>query len=273
MNLHNLGHQEGAFRFAVYFIVIDMLLWLVVVQHGFDPWREIPFTVNFFIRALSIAFRYWMYYIALEPLVRKYWPTSLITWHRVLAGRFTDPLVCQDLLLGVFVGLFVSSLSVFSGLRTVMIQPEVIRGGRFLANVLLESHLRSLMAGMSMLAVFLFIRRLIPDSRIATVGAAVMLMLIFGFSDSRPGSWAVTIVFFVTISVLVTRYGIISCMTAIFVYLFVMALPLLPDLTQWYAGNGLFGLVLIGLLAGFAFYLSTLAGNGIYSHQPAVVSR
>ena len=39
------------------------------------------------------AVRYWLYYLALEPYVRRLWPQALISWSRVLAGRVRDPLV------------------------------------------------------------------------------------------------------------------------------------------------------------------------------------
>jgi hypothetical protein len=45
-------------------------------------------------------------YVALEPYVRRLWPTTLISWTRLLAGRFGDPLVGRDLLLGGTLGVF-----------------------------------------------------------------------------------------------------------------------------------------------------------------------
>ena len=40
-------------------------------------------------RALFVASLSWLIYIALEPLIRRRWPDSLIAWTRLLSGRFT----------------------------------------------------------------------------------------------------------------------------------------------------------------------------------------
>ena len=43
-------------------------------------------------------------YLALEPEVRARWPHSIVTWNRVLAGRWQDPQVASDVLIGAAVG-------------------------------------------------------------------------------------------------------------------------------------------------------------------------
>src|ERR1017187_846469 len=43
-------------------------------------------------------------YLALEPEVRARWPHAIVTWNRVLAGRWRDPQVASDILIGAAVG-------------------------------------------------------------------------------------------------------------------------------------------------------------------------
>ncbi len=50
-----------------------------------------------------------MIYIALEPSVRRYWPRLLISWSRLMAGDFRDPMVGRDLLVGGCWGCFTRS--------------------------------------------------------------------------------------------------------------------------------------------------------------------
>jgi len=38
--------------------------------------------------AAFVSFAMWLFYIALEPYVRRLWPKTLVSWHRLLAGRF-----------------------------------------------------------------------------------------------------------------------------------------------------------------------------------------
>src|SRR5260370_30019714 len=55
--------------------------------------------------ALWTGAQLWLAYIALEPVLRRLLPRTLITWTRVLAGRWKDPLVARDVLIGLLVGL------------------------------------------------------------------------------------------------------------------------------------------------------------------------
>ena len=49
-------------------------------------------------------------YLALEPFVRRSWPTMLVGWSRALAGRLRDPVVGRDLLIGTASGLALTAL-------------------------------------------------------------------------------------------------------------------------------------------------------------------
>ena len=46
----------------------------------------------------------WLDYLALEPFVRRRWPEAMISWTRLLGGRFADPLVARDILIGCAAG-------------------------------------------------------------------------------------------------------------------------------------------------------------------------
>ena len=52
----------------------------------------------------------WVLYLALEPYVRRYWPQAIISWTRVLGGRWRDPLVGRDVLYGVILGVLFCDL-------------------------------------------------------------------------------------------------------------------------------------------------------------------
>ena len=69
-------------------------------HHVASPEGELVFGANYLVRSLAIAFRVWLYYVALEPFVRRLWPDVLISWSRLLSGRLQDPLVGRDLLIG-----------------------------------------------------------------------------------------------------------------------------------------------------------------------------
>ena len=53
--------------------------------------------------AFSIAFGFVVgsAYLALEPWVSRLWPHAMITWARLLSGKWRDPVVCRDLLVAI----------------------------------------------------------------------------------------------------------------------------------------------------------------------------
>src|SRR3979411_3038913 len=59
-----------------------------------------------------------MLYLALEPYVRRRDPHTLISWSRLLAGQWRDPLVGRDLLIGAVYGVL---LTVFEGADNVLL--------------------------------------------------------------------------------------------------------------------------------------------------------
>lgn len=50
---------------------------------------------------LGFAFLAIICYVAVEPLARSRWPGSLVSWTRLFSGRFRDPMIGRDILIGV----------------------------------------------------------------------------------------------------------------------------------------------------------------------------
>ena len=50
--------------------------------------------------AFFIGVTVWLYYLAVEPFVRRRWPHLLIAWTRLLSGGYRDPLIGAQLLTG-----------------------------------------------------------------------------------------------------------------------------------------------------------------------------
>jgi hypothetical protein len=49
---------------------------------------------------LMHAFKVWVYYLAIEPYVRRVWPRMLIGLVRLLSGRWRDPAIGREVLIG-----------------------------------------------------------------------------------------------------------------------------------------------------------------------------
>ena len=72
--------------------------------------HHVPTIEEFGLFVLALAWGlflscfFWVLYIAMEPYVRRRWPATLVSWSRLLAGGFRDPMVGRDVLAGCLWG-------------------------------------------------------------------------------------------------------------------------------------------------------------------------
>jgi len=110
------GDRRGAFRVAAAVFVLRLAVWIFGGHHVPAAPQEYVLAVIALGRALTDAAAVWCVYVALEPYARRLHPRLLVSWTRLLRGRFSDPLVGRDVLAGVACGtvviLFMSQLYV-----------------------------------------------------------------------------------------------------------------------------------------------------------------
>src|SRR5262249_22308247 len=98
------GDRKGAFRLALVIFLTLLASWLFSAGHV-KAITEIHLIMTGAAAALLGAAILWLSYLAFEPFARRVWPQVLVSWTRVLAGRFNDPVVARDLLVGVLGGI------------------------------------------------------------------------------------------------------------------------------------------------------------------------
>ena len=99
------GDRRGAFRLAGFVFAAWAVAWFFGAHHVPD-FDEFGSSSSFWLRGFSSPVSLWVLYIALEPYVRRRWPATLVSWSRLLAGGFRDPLVGRDVLAGCLLGAF-----------------------------------------------------------------------------------------------------------------------------------------------------------------------
>jgi serine/threonine-protein kinase len=96
--------RRGAFRLAVFAAFLLVGIWA-----GLDHVRDISEERNRMFDGIALAMfvggAMYLIYLALEPFVRRGWPTLLVGWSRVLGGQLRDPTVGRDLLRGTAAGI------------------------------------------------------------------------------------------------------------------------------------------------------------------------
>src|SRR5262249_8698058 len=103
------GDRRGALRLAQYVFLISMLTWLFLASHVGGPVEWLVFSAGLAEVLLASAWA-GLSYTAFEPFVRRLWPETLISWTRLLNGRFRDPRVGRDLILGALLGVLIAIL-------------------------------------------------------------------------------------------------------------------------------------------------------------------
>jgi len=98
------GDRKGASRISVVIFAANSLSSLL----SWHPVAKLDAAFFFFSSqvafGLFVAAYAWLTYVALEPYLRRRSPQLLISWTRLLDGRFRDPLVGRDLLAGALLG-------------------------------------------------------------------------------------------------------------------------------------------------------------------------
>ena len=122
------GDRRGAFRLAAFVFAAWAVAWFFGAHHVPD-FAEIGLFIMFLAWGFAWSCLLWVLYIALEPYVRRRWPATLVSWSRLLAGGFRDPLVGRDVLAGCLLAPFTTALQrlawfVFSWLGYPPPQPD-----------------------------------------------------------------------------------------------------------------------------------------------------
>jgi serine/threonine-protein kinase len=108
------GDVRGAGRLAAFVVVLTMTSWLLEASHVGDLLAEWTLFTRALAWSLYDGAKLWLYYVAIEPYVRRFWPETIVSWSRLLAGRVRDPLVGRDVLIGLAVCCWVNGAAYYA---------------------------------------------------------------------------------------------------------------------------------------------------------------
>ncbi len=112
---------RGTGKIALVFFIFNLIFQLTTSSlHIADIGEELFVVIDAIQASLFNGILSGTFYCAVEPFVRRWWSEIFISWSRLLAGDFRDPMVGRDILVGALLGL-VSNLLYFKlGLLWVM---------------------------------------------------------------------------------------------------------------------------------------------------------
>ena len=104
------GDRAGGFRVAVFNFLVTLAAWLLSASHFAALGVEVSRVFAAIGMALFDTAVVWLTYLGLEPYLRRYSPDSILGWTTLVSGRWRDPRVGVDVLIGLAAGLGMTTL-------------------------------------------------------------------------------------------------------------------------------------------------------------------
>jgi serine/threonine-protein kinase len=219
------GDTAGAFKVAGAFVVVHLFVWLVWAHHVAtleDEWSIFFLDTGFTLMWATVL---WLLYIALEPFVRRRWPETLISWTRILSGRFRDPRVGRDILVGIFAATACLTVASVVKLESWLGYPpsiptaggiEALQGLRFPLGFLLDAPIHSIIGGMALVFIFLLLRILLRRQYLAAAAFVVLLSLPGTVQSDYPLlNLPLNLIFGSVMVFLLLRFGLLAGIAAL----------------------------------------------------------
>lgn len=270
------GDTRGAFRisaFAFIAMASGAALW---AHHAYATFGDFMWWIRgglaFFLFDAAFV---WVCYMAIEPSMRRYWPDQVISWSRFLSGRFRDPLVGRDILIGVAAGTATAAaMFILKAFPGWMFLP-----GSWSAHIELNSLFGAFKQmgmvfyligvttfyGVGWIAALVIPYILFRNKRL--VMAVYVVMGVVNFLLGAPGSLLGQVLFgsvaSLALAVCLFRFGIFSAVVAFFIQNLLTRMPLQLEPQSWSARAALMTIVIAVLIALYGFYIS-LGGHPLF---------
>jgi hypothetical protein len=246
------GDRRGAKRVALFVLALSALAWfLTLPQVSLTDLLIAPYG----------AVLTWIFYIAVEPSVRRRWPQILISWTRLVSGNWRDPLVARDIFVGLAIGILSDcinniiavvplhlSWAGFNRLRSIFL-PSVL-GARFTLLPILAELLEGIFIGLAFVCLLVVMRVLLRNQKVA-VAACILIGSIAFTAGPAAGLITSLLLFFVLL-----RFGFLAMVFSIFTFGPILSSPMTLQASAWYSGYGFLGFAILAAIVLYAFYTS-----------------
>jgi len=241
------GDQRGGLRLALVVLALDLASWALLTHGTSNPISQILYVLRAIGSSLLIAVITFAFYMALEPDVRKRSPELIMGWTRLIWGRFRDPRVGRDILIGIAAG-SATTLVVWSLLPVLkalgvppgavaFMNPNVLIGLAPMTAAILVTVQQAPAIAMGVTVVFLLLERLLR-SRSRAIAALVVLLAVPNALQQGTTLWAglilaITIVIFPIMALV--RGGMLAFASFMVVASLVVNNPLTSNYSHWTA--------------------------------------
>jgi hypothetical protein len=205
--------------------------------------------------------------------VRRRWPATLVSWSRLLAGGFRDPLVGRDVLAGFLLGAFAIALGrlgwfVPSWLGYPPTQPYsgpqwLFLGARTIIFDISLSLGPVLFFPLALLFILFLLRVLLRKEWAAAVAFVLLFTVLTAGSQFAPVDLVIGLIYWGLMVFLLIRFGLLAIVAQGFFNGLLATFPLTTQGSAWYAGISMTGILLMAAMAFYGFYTS-LGGRPVF---------
>jgi tRNA A-37 threonylcarbamoyl transferase component Bud32 len=253
---------RGAQRVALFAMLAELVASLLIARHNALPAHEWVMITHLIAYALYYGMVSWICYLAIEPYVRREWPSMLVGWTRLVAGRFRDPLVGTELLIGLLAGAAGTVLNVYGTLllaRFTVVPPNnplfwpSIRAPLGAGHAVLHACATALSYTLGVVTMLVVTKRRLRSDTAAWVVSGVVIA-----GASMGPRWTLVETIATTLAILVAlRLGGVLAGTSAFTFYYIGSwTPFTWDTGAWYFGRTAVALLVLGAAAIYAFRTS-----------------
>ena len=248
----------------------SLVSWLLGTTH----FASLSIEINrFFARtgdALFQATLMWLTYLGLEPSIRRFSPDSLIGWTRLISGRWRDPEVGRDILIGVSAGLAMTVLYAAHNLIPPLVgrpepmplsfDPALLMGPQYVLSAIIATFgnaiTNAMLAVVGIVTLLIFLKR----AWLAWLAGVVIFVWVVIQGMFSPGTPLLDLaigcgIIGIFIAVIL-RWGLLATIAALFTHFMLLRAPLTTDITSWRATAGLTHIAVLGGLGLLGAWLS-----------------
>jgi hypothetical protein len=279
---HNLrkgrGDRRGAFQLAAFVSVVAFAVWLIQGRHFADLNLEMQ---RFFSgQPLWAAGILWLLYVAVEPYVRRFWPRTVVSWSRLMARQWRDPLVGRDILLGIGLGLLIHTLDLSHGVLLMKLGYSLpprtpddlspLLGTHIMIARVLNGIFNAILNALFAVFGMVLLKILVQRERIAAAVAIALMTFTSSQGAFEVGppvlNLALNLVLITIIVLTIQRLGLLATMFLFLVNFTISGAILTLDSTKWFFVDSVLLLLIPVSLALFGFYASR-GGEPIFGRR------
>jgi serine/threonine-protein kinase len=261
------GDPRGARRLALFVFLCTLARFLLSRTHV--PEMNETLVLFWALRdALFAPAISWVFYMAFEPYVRRRSPETLVSWTRLLSGRWRDPVLGRDVLIGLALGIGASLAAHAAALATPfwrMAEQPAPSSSLGLVPWLFSITL-SLGSGLSLMFLLLLLRMLLRRTWLAATAFVLIGTIFLSGQGWTAGGLAIGALLAAAQLYGLTRFGLVSTAVMMFAWGTGLSAPLTTHLSAWHAKGGLLAALSLVALALYGFH-TTLAGRTLWRDE------